>query len=145
MRIISANIQLDTSAGVSVVNITKRIMELLEDSNINNGQLTVFTCHTTTGIAINECEERLQKDILVHFEIITPKVKHYMHDDISLRDCPANERKNGDAHIKAIGMSTSQTIPIQHGKLLLGRWQSILFFDFDGARKREIIIQVLGE
>ncbi len=138
-------ISLETQVGASGTDITPKVMEFLKESGVNEGLVTVFTRHTTTGISINENEERLRQDILMHLEQNSPKNKKYLHDDINLRDCPPNERINGHAHLKAIQLCASQCIPVSNGQMELGKWQAVLFFDFDGARKREIAVHIMGE
>lgn len=145
MRILLKNISLKTGNGVSGADITPQIKEFIRESGVKCGQVTVFTRHTTTGITINESEARLLEDVLLHLERNAPKNRKYLHDDISLRDCPPNERINGHAHLKAIQLCASQCIPISQGQIILGKWQAILFFDFDGSRKREIAVQIMGE
>jgi len=145
MKIICKRLELETADGLSVHDITGRVGEILSSSCVQNGQLTVFTRHTTTGIAINENEGRLLNDMAAQLESIAPMGKAYSHDDIHLRGCPPNERKNGHAHVKALVLSASQTIPIIEGALCLGKWQAVLFFELDGGRKREVIVHVMGD
>lgn len=138
-------IHLTTEEGVTTYNITARIKEIVAQSEIKGGSVLVFTKHTTTAVRINEHEERLLEDIKIFLEKVAPQDAHYLHDDIQLRDCPPDERINAHAHLKALCLNASETIPILDGELALGKWQSILFFEFDGSREREIIVQVAGE
>jgi secondary thiamine-phosphate synthase enzyme len=138
-------ITLQTNEGISIYDITLKVKEIYSNSRIKNGSIIIFTTHTTTAIKINENECRLLEDINTYFEQLIPIKGKYLHDDIHLRDCPPDERINGHAHLKAMLLNTSETIPIIGGKLALGKWQSILFLEFDGSRKREIIVQTIGE
>ncbi|MCX6772077.1 MAG: secondary thiamine-phosphate synthase enzyme YjbQ [Candidatus Micrarchaeota archaeon] len=138
-------ISLRTGEGTTITNITGKIACILDESGVKQGQLAVYTRHTTTGIVINECEERLIGDFVSHLERIAPKSLHYMHDDLHLRICPQEERKNGHSHMKALFVPSSQAIPVNDGRMLLGKWQSVLFIDFDGAREREIVVQWIGD
>ena len=138
-------ITIKTEQGVSVYNLTEQIKEIVAESKIKNGNVLVFTKHTTTAIGINEDETRLLEDIKMSLEKIAPKNKKYLHDDIHLRKVPPDERINGHSHIKALCLNKSETIPLINNELALGTWQSIMFFELDGSREREILIQVNGE
>lgn len=143
--IINHIIKLETKEGVSFYDLTPKIKEFLAESNIKNGQVLVFTKHTTTAIIINENEERLLEDFRLYLEKLAPKNAKYLHDDITLRDCPSNERLNGHSHLKAFLLNSSETIPIIEKNLVLGRWQAVLFIELDGGRNREVVIQLYGE
>jgi secondary thiamine-phosphate synthase enzyme len=68
-----------------------------------------------------------------------------MHNDLHLRDVPPDEPMNAHSHLMAMMLSTSEVIPIVHGQLALGTWQSVLFFELDGPRKRSVFVQISGE
>jgi len=145
MQIINQIIEVETEPGISIYNITPQIVKLLETTGINNGQIIVFSRHTTTALAINENEERLLEDVKVHLKKLAPPDEKYLHNDLHLRDVPDDEPINAHSHLMAMMLSTSEVIPIVDGKLALGTWQSILFFDLDGPRKRTVFIQISGE
>lgn len=144
MTVINKTIKIEAN-GAGIFDITPRVKELFEETSVKNGSILIFTKHTTTALRINENEERLMDDIRLHMEKVAPKNAKYLHDDIELRDCPPNERINGHSHIKAQSLNTSETIPIIDGKLALGRWQAVLFFELDGKRNREVFVQISGE
>ena len=85
------------------------------------------------------------KDIELFLNKTAPINSRYLHDDISLRECPPDERINAHSHVKALFLNSSETIPIIDGDLALGEWQSIFFFELDGSRQRELIVQIIGE
>jgi len=145
MQIINQIIEIETEPGIGIYNITPQIVKILEDSGIKNGQLLVFSRHTTTALAINENEERLLEDVKVHLRKLAPPDEKYLHNDLHLRDVPDDEPINAHSHLMAMMLSTSEVIPIVDGKLALGTWQSILFFDLDGPRKRTVFIQISGD
>ncbi len=68
-----------------------------------------------------------------------------LHNDLHLRDVPPDEPINAHSHLMAMMLSTSEVIPIVDGKLALGTWQSLLFFELDGPRKRTVFVQISGE
>jgi secondary thiamine-phosphate synthase enzyme len=106
----------------------------------------VFSRHTTTALAVNEDEERLLEDIKVFLEKMAPLNDRYLHNDLHLRpNIPPDEPKNAHSHLMAMMLNNSEIIPIVDGKLGLGTYQSILFFELDGARQRTVFCQVAGE
>ncbi len=145
MQIINKVIELETEPGINIYNITPEIEKLIASTSITNGQVMVFSRHTTTALAINEDEPRLLEDIKVFLRKLAPEGDRYLHNDLHLRDVPEDEPINAHSHLMALMLNTSEVIPIVDGKLFLGTWQSILFFELDGFRKRTIFCQITGE
>jgi secondary thiamine-phosphate synthase enzyme len=145
MPIINQIIEVETDKGIGIYNITPQIDEILKTTRINNGQVVVFSRHTTTALAINEYEERLLEDTKVHLRTLAPESGKYLHNDLHLRDVPPDEPINAHSHLMAMMLSTSEVIPVVDGQLALGTWQSVLLFDLDGPRKRTVLIQISGE
>ena len=100
-----------------------------------HGMCVVSTHHTTTAIIINENESGLRSDIADVLERLVPPLAGYQHDRID---------NNADAHVKAILLGPSETIPIDRGRLVLGTWQRILFVELDGPRTRTVRITVIS-
>ncbi|MBD2180021.1 YjbQ family protein [Planktothrix sp. FACHB-1355] len=145
MQIISEIIYVETEKGIGIYNITPQIEKLLHASCIQSGQVLVFSRHTTTALAINENEERLLEDVKVHLRKLAPESDKYLHNDLHLRkNIPDDEPINAHSHLMAMMLSTSEVIPVVDGQLALGTWQSVLFFDLDGPRKRTLFIQISG-
>ena len=139
-------IEVETEKGIGIYNITPQIKNILETTPIKNGQVLVFSRHTTTALAINEYEERLLEDTKVHLRKLAPESEKYLHNDLHLRrDIPPDEPMNAHSHLMAMMLSSSEVIPVVDGQLALGTWQSVLFFDLDGPRKRTVLIQISGE
>ncbi len=145
MPIIHQLIQVKTEPGIHIYNITPQLMEMLTAVGIKQGQILVFSRHTTTALAINEDEERLLEDVRVHLKKLSPPDGKYLHNDLHLRDVPADEPINAHSHLMAMMLSTSEVIPVVDGKLALGTWQSVLFFELDGPRTRTVSVQISGE
>lgn len=145
MQIINELIQVETDKGINIYNITSQIVKLLETTSLKNGQILVFVRHTTTALAINENEERLLEDIKRHLEKLAPASGKYLHNDLHLRDVPSDEPINAHSHLMAMMLNTSEVIPFGDGKMSLGIWQSILFFELDGPRQRTLFVQFCGE
>ena len=126
-----------------LIDITEQVKSFIKDSKTEEGICSIFPMHTTTGIMINENEERLLEDMKEFLEQLAPINKKYKHDDIEKRNCPEDEPKNGHAHLKTILSGNSVTIPISKGELQLGTWQSIFLCEYDGPRTRTVILKIL--
>ena len=145
MQIINEIFKLETDSGINIYNITPYLTKVLEASGIKTGQLLVFSRHTTTALAINEYEERLLQDIKVYLRKLAPEGDKYLHNDLHLRpNIPPDEPMNAHSHLMAMTLSTSEVIPVVDGQLGLGTYQSVLFFDLDGPRKRTVFVQISG-
>jgi secondary thiamine-phosphate synthase enzyme len=146
MAIINKVIDIQTHPGINIHNITPQVELLVASTAIQNGYILVFSRHTTTALAVNENEERLLEDVKVFLEKMAPLNDRYLHNDLHLRpNIPPDEPRNAHSHLMAMMLNNSEIIPIVDGKLGLGTYQSILFFELDGARQRTILCQVCGE
>lgn len=145
MQVINEIITLETDKNIEIYNITPFIKKILEKTLIKNGQVLVFSRHTTTALTINEYEERLLEDLKVYLRKLAPETDKYLHNDLHLRDVPPDEPINAHSHLMAMTLSTSEVIPIIEGELGLGTWQSVLFCELDGPRTRMLSIQICGQ
>ena len=145
MKCINELIELETESGIDIYNITPKIQALIDVNSVISGRAIVFSRHTTTALAINEYEERLLEDVKVHLRKLAPETGKYLHNDLHLRNVPEDEPENAHSHLMAMMLSTSEIIPVVDGKLALGTWQSVLFFELDGPRKRTVLVQIVGE
>jgi len=145
MRIHSETLSLDTSEQIEIVNLTPQIKSIAASSGISNGFAVITSKHTTTALFVNEFEERLLEDIKTFFRNLVPENNNYLHNDIQLRDCPPDEPENAHSHIMAMLLSNSEIIPLIDSELAIGQWQSIMFAELDGPRKRSVQVQIMGE
>jgi secondary thiamine-phosphate synthase enzyme len=145
MRIHHARLQVETQAGAHLHDITPQVRAVLAEAGIRNGVAVVTCRHTTTAITLNEAESRLLEDARRFFERLAPAADRYYHNDIELRDCPPDEPRNAHAHLLAMLLGSSETIPVVDGALDLGRWQSVLLVELDGPRSRTVSLQLMGE
>ncbi len=129
-------LDIHTGSRIELVDITLQVEEHVRDSTIKNGLCVISTRHSTTSIIINENESGLCSDILNMLERLIPPSAGYDHDRID---------NNADAHLKAVLLGSSETVPILNGKLVLGTWQRIFFAELDGPRHRSVDVTVLGE
>ncbi|MCL2929801.1 MAG: secondary thiamine-phosphate synthase enzyme YjbQ [Trichodesmium sp. MAG_R01] len=137
-------LEIETDPGIEIYNITPQVIDILTTTGINDGQVIVFSRHTTTALGINENEERLIEDLKVYLRKLAPESDKYLHNDLHLRDVPPDEPINAHSHLIAMTLNNSEVIPVMDGKLALGTWQSVLFFELDGPRKRNVLVQVTG-
>jgi secondary thiamine-phosphate synthase enzyme len=145
MQIKNEILEIQTEPGICIRNITPQIVKILEATAFKTGQVLVFSRHTTTALAINENEERLLEDVKRYLGKLAPESEKYLHNDLHLRDVPPDEPMNAHSHLMAMTLSTSEVIPVVDGQLALGTWQSVLFFELDGSRKRTVFVQITGE
>ena len=145
MRIFSDVLQLDTGIDISLFDITPQIQMVINKSDINNGFVLINSRHTTTAITINEYEDRLLEDIRGFLMQLVPKNNKYLHNDIHLQDCPPDEPENAHAHLSAILLGSSESVPLVDKQLMLGAYQSIMLIDLDGPRRRNVTVQIIGE
>jgi secondary thiamine-phosphate synthase enzyme len=145
MMIYSEILQFKTKGALEFIDITDKIKKIVNKYSILQGYVNIFSKHTTLAVKINESEKLLMKDFQHFFEKLVPKNKKYFHDKIELRkNCPENEPKNANSHLKCMVLETSQTIPIINKEMTLGKWQSIFAVETCGPREREIVVQVCG-
>ena len=144
MKIVNQVIEVVTKPGINIHDITPQVRAILAETGITNGQVIVFGKHTTTALAINEYEERLLVDIQNHLAKFAPADAKYLHNDLHLREVPPDEPENAHSHLIALSLNNSETVPVVEGKLALGTYQSILLFELDGARNRQVLVQITG-
>jgi len=125
-------LRLRTTNKVQLIDITERVAE--EIKGVTDGVAHIFVPHTTAGVLINEnADPSVRVDIEALLARIVPDDFPYSHLE-----------GNSPAHIKASIVGSSVFVPIEGGRLRLGRWQGIFFCEFDGPRSREVWITLLG-
>jgi secondary thiamine-phosphate synthase enzyme len=136
MAIVQQSFSLKTSRRCEMIDLTSRVGQIVRDSGIRNGTVTVFCPHTTAAITINEnADPDVVHDILLTLEEMIPEHRSgYRHNE-----------GNSDAHVKSSLVGASEQILISSGQLVLGTWQAIYFCEFDGPRTRNTIVQIQGE
>jgi secondary thiamine-phosphate synthase enzyme len=139
-------ISIDTERPVEFVDLTDRLARIVEDAKIADGVLMVQSRHTTASLLVNEHEPLLLTDLEAMFERLAPQSAPYAHDDFARRtvNLTMDERSNGHSHCRAALLRSSEWLPIAGGRLTLGRWQRVLLIDFDGGRRREVWVTLLG-
>lgn len=126
-------IKVVTSKKQEIVDITRQVREIVEKSKVSSGLCTVFVPHATAAIIINEnYDPNIMLDTIDALNNMVPEGK-WRHDKID---------GNGAAHIKAAIVGPSESIIINNNELLLGQWQDIALFDFDGPRQRKVLVKI---
>lgn len=145
MKIYKERIDLESKTQIEFLDITDAVQEVIDRSGVREGQVTVYVPHTTMGVVINHNESMLLQDFMRIFYKIVPVDDQYTHDLFELRrEAGSDGRSNGHSHCKAILLGNSETVPIERAKLMLTDKQSIFAVEFDGSRKRDVVIQVIG-
>ncbi len=144
MKILSTLLHLETQTDIELINMTGQIQQQVDQSGVKQGQVLVFSCHTTTALVVNEDEERLLVDIKAYLKKLAPPADRYLHNDLHLRVVPPDEPMNAHSHLMAMALSNSELIPIVDGKLALGTYQSIMLVELDGPRWRQVRVQISG-
>ena len=135
MRSYFKEIGIRTRGKVEFRNITREVGRVVSESGVKSGVVNVFAPHTTTGIFVNEDESGLKRDLEVVLGKLIPERGGYEHDEVDY---------NAYAHLRSIVLSSSITLPVENGRVMLGTWQSIFLAEFDGPRERRVYIQVVG-
>jgi len=140
MAVESHRIQIETLGDSQVLDLTPAVAGALAGGRIRNGTVTVFVIGSTAGITTTEFEPGLaESDLKDALERLAPEGGSYAHEKTWHDD-------NGHSHVRASLIGPSLTVPLAGGRLTLGQWQQIVLLDFDTRpRRREIVIQVLGE
>ena len=140
-KIASTTIVISTNERVELKSITKEVAAFVEQAPIRDGIVHISSLHTTAGLILNEVQGALLSDMTNMFEQVIPSAVYYKHNDPQLSDC---DRRNADAHLRAVVVGHSVSIPIIDGRLKLGTWQNVLLTEFDGPNNRKVHVQVMG-
>ncbi len=126
---------IDTKQRNQMIDITSIVETSLRESGVKNGICYVFVPHTTAAITINEnADKDVTRDILSTISKLIPYKDDYRHME-----------GNSDAHVKASLMGNTLAVIVNEGRLVLGTWQSLFFCEFDGPRKRKIVIKTVRD
>ena len=122
-----------TSRREEFVDITGEVARLVAEAGLMEGAVLVYSPHTTAGITINEgADPDVKRDMVAHLARLVPQHPDFRHAE-----------GNSDAHIKVSLMGPSQLVPVSGGRMALGTWQHIYLCEFDGPRRRTVLVQML--
>lgn len=119
------------------INITDKVAEVVKQCKIQDGMVLVSAMHITSGVYVNDAESGLIQDIDEWLEKMAPYSPNYRHHRTG--------EDNGDSNLKSLLVHHEVIVPVTGGELDLGPWQQIYYAEFDGKRKKRLIIKVMGE
>ena len=119
------------------VNITEQAAEVLEKSGIREGLMLVSAMHITAGVYVNDADSGIIQDIDEWLGKLAPEGVDYRHHRTG--------ETNGDAHLKNLLIGHEVILPVTEGHLDLGPWQQVYYAEFDGRRRKRVIIKIIGE
>jgi len=127
-------LNISTDSRVTLLDVTEKVNQAIARTGVRTGLCNLFVPHTTAGIIVSEnWDPDVTRDLLAQFEKIVPRDGGYRHGE-----------GNSQAHILSVMVSTSITIPVRNGRLALGRWQGVMFAEFDGPRERGLSLTVVA-
>lgn len=119
------------------INITNEVADILKKSGIKEGMILVSAMHITAGVYVNDAESGLIEDIDKWLEELAPFNINYKHHHTG--------ETNGDSHLKSLLIGHEVIVPVTDGKPDFGAWQQIYYAEFDGRRRKRVIVKVMGE
>jgi len=126
-----------TSKHREYVNITGKVQEIVTKSGVHEGMVLVSAMHITAGVYVNDAEDGLIADIDEWLEHLAPFNERYRHHRTG--------ESNGDSHLKSLLVHHQVIVPITGGRLDFGPWQQIYYAEFDGQRRKRVVVKVMGE
>jgi secondary thiamine-phosphate synthase enzyme len=126
----------DTKQRRALVNITRELAAIVERSKMKEGLCLVSAMHITSAIWVNDEEAGLKEDLMDWLERLAP-VADYRHHRTG--------EDNGDAHLKRTVLGHQAVLPVTKGELDLGPWEQVFYAEFDGRRRKRVVVKLLGE
>jgi secondary thiamine-phosphate synthase enzyme len=126
----------NTAKRQEFVRITEEVAAIAARSGVTEGTVLVSAMHITAGVYVNDWEDGLIQDFQVWLEGLAPSGRDYRHHRTG--------EDNGDAHLKRTIMGHQVIVPITAGKLDLGPWEQLFYAEFDGQRKKRVVVKVMG-
>lgn len=137
MRSHTEYLTFSTKAQSEYLNITDRIADAVAKSSVREGLCLVSAMHITAGIFVNDDEPGFRSDLTDMLERIAPAGADYRHHQTG--------ETNGDAHLKNMLTGFQVVLPVTKGELDLGPWQQVFYAEFDGRRRKRVVVKVIGE
>jgi secondary thiamine-phosphate synthase enzyme len=139
MKSYRKEIWMNVPARMGFVNITRDVEKCLSESDIKEGFVLVNSMHITSSVFINDNESGLHHDYQVWLEKIAPHapIDQYQHNRTG--------EDNADAHMKRQVMGRSVTVAVTEGRLDFGTWEQIFYGEFDGRRRKRVLVKIIGE
>ncbi|MBU1091164.1 MAG: secondary thiamine-phosphate synthase enzyme YjbQ [Candidatus Omnitrophica bacterium] len=138
MKTYTKYLTINTKKRYEIVNMTEEVEKALKESKIKEGLCLVNAMHITASVFINDEEDGLHQDFLLWLEKLAPYAKEKYRHNLTGED-------NADAHLKRTIMGREVVVAVTNGKLDFGPWEQIFYGEFDGQRKKRILIKIIGE
>jgi len=138
MKSYKKELYFDTMVRRQFINITHQVEDCLEESGIKEGLCLVNAMHITASVFINDDEVGLYQDFETWLEKLAPEKPHSQYHHNGAED-------NADAHLKRQIMGREVVVAITNGKLDFGPWEQIFYGEFDGKRKKRVLVKIIGE
>ncbi len=138
MKSIRKHLYFNTDERVELLNITRQVQEVLNESGIQEGLCLVNAMHITASVFINDDESGLHQDYKEWLEELAPHepISQYAHNGFE---------ENADAHLKRQIMGREVVVAVTEGKLDFGLWEQIFYGEFDGKREKRVLVKIIGE
>jgi len=137
MRFHTEYLTFNTRKHREFINITPQVEAALAKSGVREGMILVSAMHITAGVWVNDAEDGLLADIDEWLEKLAPYREDYRHHRTG--------ETNGDSHLKSLLVHHQVIVPVTGGRLDLGPWQQVYYAEFDGQRRKRVIVKVMGE
>ncbi|MBM4086787.1 MAG: YjbQ family protein [Planctomycetes bacterium] len=138
MKVLTKELWFNTPTRRAFVNMTPQVEDLVEQSGVQEGLCLVNAMHITASVFINDAESGLHRDMDKWLEKLAP------HDPVSQYE-HNNGEDNADAHLKRSVMGREVVVAITAGKLHFGPWEQIFYGEFDGRRRKRVLVKIIGE
>lgn len=138
MKSLTKEIWMDVPKRRAIISIHNQVERLVEQSGVTEGIVLVNAMHITASVFINDNESGLHHDYEVWLEKLAPEKPHSQYKHNGYED-------NADAHLKRQVMGREVVVAITEGKLHLGPWEHIFYYEFDGKRKKRLLVKIIGE
>jgi secondary thiamine-phosphate synthase enzyme len=124
--------EISTQQQAQLLDVTAQVNDAVSKSGVRRGLCNIFVPHTTAAVIISEnWDPDVTHDLLTHLTKLVPRQAGYRHGE-----------GNAQAHILSVMLGTSLNVPVDGGQLRLGRWQGVMFAEFDGPRRRKVVVSV---
>jgi secondary thiamine-phosphate synthase enzyme len=137
MKVHTDYLWFNTKQRQEFIRITDEVSAAVTKSGVKEGMVLVSAMHITAALYVNDWEDGLIHDFQVWLEQLAPSGKDYRHHQTG--------EDNADAHLKRTLMGHQVLLPITAGKLDLGPWEQVFYAEFDGQRKKRVVVKVMGE
>ncbi len=138
MKTLTKEIWMDVPQRRAIVSIHNEVERLVEESDVQNGIILINAMHITASVFINDNESGLHHDYEVWLERLAPEKPHSQYQHNGFED-------NADAHMKRQIMGREVVVAITDGQLHLGPWEHVFYYEFDGKRKKRLLVKIIGE